>query len=139
MKIKLIIIGLFFSITARASDINIFNLQVRKAYTDGATTTIYFDINNNSDEINYLLDAEIINCPTCKVTINKTVIEKNVARIITINRLAIPANSSINLAQKRIYMVIKNLGLARKPHRIKLIFQDQEVILDLFLVSTLSK
>ena len=119
-----------FAFSAQAADINIHNLYVWPALDKKHPTTFYFDIKNNSNNIDYLIGAEIIDHPEVNISINKTVIEQNIARIIYIDQLAIPANSEIKLAPIGIYLICKNFPSEIKDLKMKLIFKKQVIIIN---------
>ena len=114
---------IFFALPAAAGSLTISDLSIRL----GKNSSVYFTINNISNNIDYLIGAELIGHPEVIVTINKTVIEKGVARIITINKLAIPANYSVKLEPIGIYLVIKNLerkNLNKQGYKVKFFFKE---------------
>ena len=115
-----ILLSLFFTIVKADEDIVIHDLIIKQAINQNHLTTIYLNIDNSSDELDYLLAVRVIDYPDAVVTINKTVIEKNVARVIKIDRLALPAHSTVKLAPLGIYIVINNLPAKERNIPIKL-------------------
>lgn len=86
------------------------DLRIMQAKGNNYPAVVYLTLENDCDNLEYLLGIEVIDHPESKSIISKTVIEKNVARIIKIDRLAIPDHSKINLAPIGIYIVIHNLN-----------------------------
>jgi len=107
---KLVLVVLLFisSISLASENIEINNINSRY-FKNNSTLVIYCNFINKADKLDYLLNLEIIDHPEAIATINKTVIEQNIARIIKIDRLAIPAHSTVNLNPLGIYIVIHNL------------------------------
>lgn len=128
-NLLIIFIALLFSCLVKADDnLKIHDLIIKQAIDSNHPATIYLNIENLGNKLDYLLAVEIADHPEAIVTINKTVIEQNVARIIKIDRLTIPAESTINLAPLGIYLVARNLP-ATQSIKIKFIFSNaQEVI-----------
>lgn len=93
----------FFSRAIIIDDVSI--MQAEGNYP----AVVYLSLENDIDSLEYLMGVEVVNHPESKAIISKTVIEKNVARIIKIDRLAIPDYSKIQLAPIGIYIVIHNL------------------------------
>ncbi len=109
-SIKKRIISLFIILLPFISKgVDISNINIRSSIKQNYPTTIYLNIENDSNQLDYLLNIEVMEQPQSSATINKTVIEQNVARIIKIDRLAIPAHSKIKLAPLGIYIVINKL------------------------------
>jgi copper(I)-binding protein len=123
LLIILIILIPFF-----VSALGVNNLQIRRAAGEGYPTTMYLDIENDSDQLDYLLGVEIVDHPESKAIINKTVIEQGIAKIVKIDRLIIPADSKIKLSPLGIYIVVSDLTRDQKDIRIKFIFKSAEVI-----------
>lgn len=105
----LISLLVFFASTALA-EIKISDEFVRIGYKEDYPTTIYLKLHNIGNQLDYLLGAQVINNQNANVTINKTVIEKGVVRIIRINQLTLPANSIVELAPQGIYLVVRNIN-----------------------------
>jgi copper(I)-binding protein len=120
---RLILILLFLPFLAQADNIIIRDMQVRKAISPNHPTTIYLTIDNLANEIDYLLEVEVNGLPA---TIRKTVIEKNIARIIKIDRLGLPAKSTVFLAPMGIYIVVNDP--VSEPVSLKLFFHNAGVI-----------
>jgi copper(I)-binding protein len=120
---RLILILLFLPFFANAENIIIHDINVRKAISPKHPTTIYLSIDNLASEIDYLLEVEVNGFPA---TIRKTVIEKNIARIIKIDRLGLPAKSTVFLVPMGIYIVV-NYSVP-DPIRLKLTFNNAGVI-----------
>lgn len=121
----------FISSSAIAEDLSIKNVHIRSAIEDGYLTTLYLSIENKSNEIDYLIGAEIMDYPDLVVSINKTVIEKTIVRIINIDRLAIPPQSTVTLAPLGIYIVIKKLplkALKSRPLEMRFFFKNKGII-----------
>ena len=126
----LAIILIYFPFFAYAENIKIHNVQIRPALQKGFPTTVYLSIDNLTNEIDSLLKVEVHG--STGTSINKTVIERGVARIIKIDRLTIPAHSTVNLAPFGIYIVVQGLSpeFAKETSmNIKLIFNNAGVIL----------
>ena len=120
-RYKLLILFLFaFPLSSSALDITLKAVKVRFALAENYPTSIYFSIENSSNQIDYLVDAKILDCPSCKVKINKTIFEKSIARIINLDRIALPSKSKVNSEDFRIYISVD--GLKSKNFRMKLIF-----------------
>lgn len=127
MKKFILFIYIFLALPVIASDLTISDLSIRW----GKNSSVYFTINNLTNNMDYLIGAEVVGHPEAIVSINKTVIEKHIARIIKINKLAIPPHYSVKLAPIGIYLVIKNLDQKNsnpKDHKIKLFFEEAESI-----------
>lgn len=107
---------LFISSFSKAEIIEIQNVTFRKTKD---SVTIYMDIYNNSNEIFYLIGKHL----DYSFKIYKTVIDNNIAKIINIDRLIIPANSKINLMPLGIYLVVKDFKLEQNLP-IYLLFQN---------------
>ena len=123
MKKKLIsIFIILFPIIAKAS-LSVNDINIRPALKANYPTTIYLAIDNDTNQLDYLLSVEIMDQQNSTATINKTVIEKNVARIIKIDRLAIPPNSKIDLAPFGIYIVANNFYKA-ETIKIRFVFKN---------------
>lgn len=123
MKKFILFSYIFLALPVIASDLTISDLSIRW----GKNSAIYLTINNLANKMDYLIGAEVIGHPEAIVSINKTVIEKHIARIIKINKLAIPPNYSVKLAPIGIYLVIKNLEQKNSNpgnNKIKLSFQE---------------
>lgn len=132
MKFIACIFIYFISYSVFAEDLSIKNVKIRPAIEDVASATIYLSIENKSNQIKYLLGAQVIGYPNSIVNINKTVIEKTISRIIKIDRLAIPSQSTINLLPLGIYMVIKKIPLEvykSKTIDIRFIFENNEIVM----------
>lgn len=118
---KLLILFLFaFPSLAFALEIKVKEVKVRFALAENYPTSIYFSIENSGNNLDYLVDGKILDCPNCKTQINKTVFEKSIARIIKLDRIALPAKSNMNSEDFRIYISVD--GLKSKKFRIKFIF-----------------
>ena len=122
-KILLLLSYILLALSALADDLTISDLSIRW----GKNSAIYLTFNNVSNNIDYLMGAEVVGHPEAIVSINKTVIEKHIARIITINKLAIPAKYSVKLAPMEIYLVIKNLekkSVTQENYKIRFFFKE---------------
>jgi copper(I)-binding protein len=120
-----ILLSLFFTIVKADENIVIRDLVVKPAINQNHLTTIYLNIDNLSNQLDYLLAVSVVDHPDAIVTINKTVIEKNVARVIKIDRLALPGHSTVNLAPIGIYIVINSQTeklFVHKPVKLEFIF-----------------
>ena len=127
--IRFIFILLILPCFAHGKSINIENITVKPALAEGYSTSIYLDITNEKSTLDYLTKVEIIGHPEAKARINKTVIDKNIARIINIDRLIIPANSKVKLAPIGIFIRVTNLPFnISKNLKIKLSFMNEEAI-----------
>ena len=129
MKILLLLFSLLTSSLSFAQDIIISDLKTRPALQAGYPTTIYLNIENTSDQLDYLTDVKIIGYPNAIVTINKTVIEKNVARVIHIDRLAIPQHSKVSLSPRGIYIVATKLPVITN-YTISHVIPDENEVFD---------
>ena len=114
MKNLLPLFSLFISSLSLAQDIIISDVKIRPALQASHPTTIYLNIENISDQLDYLSEVKIIGYPDAIASINKTVIEKNVARVIHIDRLAIPPHSKISFAPGGIYIIATNLSAIKE-------------------------
>ena len=71
------------------------------------------------------MSAKIIDHPNSLVQIRKTVIEKNIVRIIKIDRLIIPAHSTVTLDPIGIYLVATGpLYFETKPLKLEFRFEN---------------
>lgn len=108
-----------------AASINIENVQVREPFKPGAPLTIYLDIANNTDQLDYLIGAQMVT----KANINKSIIEKGIAKTIQINRLAIPANTKVSMSPLGIYVVSYDY---QNNNKLQLFFENSgEVIINI--------
>ena len=57
--------------------VNVTDIKIKPALMAGYPTTVYFSLENDSDQLDYLLEVKSINFPSSKITIHKTIIEKN--------------------------------------------------------------
>lgn len=106
------------------------DVRIMQATGNNYPAVVYLSLDNDSDNLEYLMGVEVIDYPKSKAIISKTVIEKNVARIIKIDRLAIPDYSKIHLAPIGIYIVIHNLD-SSSPIDLKFNFKNAgEVIVN---------
>lgn len=106
------------------------DVRIMQATGNNYPAVVYLSLENDSDDLEYLMGVEVIGHPESKAIISKTVIEKNVARIIKIDRLAIPDSSKINLTPIGIYIVIHNLN-SSSPIDLKFNFKNSgEVIVN---------
>lgn len=92
------------------AEVKISDVSIRKGPKSDYPVTIYLKIHNTGEKLDYLLGAQIIESESSIVSVNKTVIERGVARIIRINQLALPAKSIINLSPQGIYLVARNIN-----------------------------
>lgn len=129
MKNLLIIFLLFYSsIVKSEGSLTASVTSIRLAIDDNHLTTIYFNIINQTKELEYLVNAEIVDYPEAKLSINKTVIDAGVARIIKIENLIIPSKSTISLKSLRIFLAVKNYPKATKNCKIKFNFTKGQSI-----------
>ncbi|MCT4634946.1 MAG: copper chaperone PCu(A)C [Rickettsiales bacterium] len=106
------------------------DVRIMQAEGNNYPAVVYLSLENDSDNLEYLVGVEVIDHPESKAIISKTVIEKNVARIIKIDRLAIPDYSKISLDPIGIYIVIHNLD-SSSPIDLKFTFKNAgEVIVN---------
>ncbi len=106
------------------------DVRIMQAEGNNYPAVVYLSLENDSDNLEYLVGVEVIDHPESKAIISKTVIEKNVARIIKIDRLAIPDYSKISLSPIGIYIVIHNLD-SSSPIDLKFTFKNSgEVIVN---------
>lgn len=132
MKFVLALILIFSSYANASSQIVISNLQVTKALDKHHPTTIYFVIENLTNEIDYLTKVDFIDFPKSETIINKTIIEQNRASIIKINRLSLPPKFKLDLKEIKTYLVVKNLSpesFLKKELKIKFNFLKSPAIL----------
>lgn len=134
MKLIILVCSFIFFVSGSviAEDLSIKNVHIRSAIEDGYLTTLYLSIENKSNEIDYLIGAEIIDYPDLVVSVNKTVIEKTIVRIINIDRLAIPPKTTVTLAPLGIYIVIKKLPLKvlkSRPLEMRFFFKNKGIVL----------
>lgn len=138
LKMKLLAISLLFSFQAEAIIID--NLRIRPAVSNGYLTSFYFDLTNSSDSLDYLLKVELVDHQESDFRISKTVIEKGIARVIKIDRLAIPSYTKVNLEPTGIYVVLNNLSpqfIEEKRAKIKFTFTYAgEIINEIPLIKT---
>lgn len=130
LKNVLLIILLFSANAFSIETININNITFKKINDE--SIVLYAEIQNLSDKVEYLLDVEAKGFSEGKI--QKTVHEDNVARVIKIDRLAIPANSTIFLKPKGVYILINNLPKSPsifKDIKIKFKFANFAIIEDL--------
>jgi len=131
--IKKIIFFLFFPYIAYADDLKISNINMRSPAGDNYPASIYLNIDNQSDKLYYLLGIEILDHPNTQAKISKTVIEKTIARVITIDRLVIPSKMQVKLSPLGIFIMVKNLPKINSPKplelKIKFIFNDNIVLI----------
>lgn len=121
MRIFIISFLIILSIANQSYAIKIDHLKIRPALKPGHLTSFYLNIENDNAELDYLLSVKIIDQPNTEVQIRKTVIEKNIARIIKIDRLIIPAHTTVNLAPLGIYLISTG-DLNNKTKTLKLEF-----------------
>ena len=98
------------------------DIEVRSALAEGYPTSIYFIIENKGEILDYLMSVELIDYPKIKTTINKSIFEKKIARIIEINRLALPANTMVTSHPLHIYIIATGIPPATKKLNLKFIF-----------------
>jgi len=124
---------LFFPYIAYADDLKISNINMRSPAGDNYPASIYLNIDNQSDKLYYLLGIEILDHPNTQAKISKTVIEKTIARVITIDRLVIPSKMQVKLSPLGIFIMVKNLPKINSPKplelKIKFIFNDNIVLI----------
>ncbi len=131
MKLLYFFIIIFLSFTTLAETLKISNVKIITAFKYTYPSTVYLTIENSSNELDYLIGAELLEHPKAYITINKTVVEKKIARIININQLAIPANSTVTLSPLGIYLIIKNLdpnSFNKHDYKIKFFFKKTGTI-----------
>lgn len=104
MKIFLIFFTIFPFISY-ADDSIISNLKIKSKIN---TITYYFDLHNNNAYTDYLLKLEITKPFYQELKIHKTVIEKNIVKIININQLALPAKTKIKFSPNGIFIIGKS-------------------------------
>lgn len=128
---NIVLIILLFSANAFATEaININNITFRKINEE--SIVLYAEIQNLSDNVEYLLNVEAQGFSEGKI--QKTVHEDNVARVIKIDRLTIPANSTVFLQPKGVYILLNNLPRSLsifKTIKIKFKFANLEIIEEL--------
>ena len=106
--------------------VNVTDIKIKPALMAGYPTTVYFSLENDSDQLDYLLEVKSINFPSSKITIHKTIIEKNIARIIQIDRLSIPAHTKLNSLPLKIYLVIEEIPTDARDLKLKFIFANEK-------------
>lgn len=128
---------LLFSLLCKANENVAINHLYSKYIGDKNNSLVIYGVMNNiSNQLDYLLGLEVVGHPEIEVTINKTVIEQNVARIIKIDRLAIPAESSVSLTPLGIYLVTTKFPeelLKVGKIKIKFIFSQYAIIKEILL------
>jgi copper(I)-binding protein len=130
---KKFLLLLFIPYLSLATSINVENIQVREPFKPNSPLTIYLDIVNNADQLDYLIGAEIIAPAGPAIpkngAINKSIIDKAIAKTIQINRLVIPANTKVSLAPLGIYIASYDY---QKNSKLKLVFENhEEAIIDI--------
>ena len=109
--------------------IEITDIETRQSPLDQNPITVYFTIENTGIDLDYLYKVIINNQPNSIVKINKTVIEKGVARVINIDRLGLPPAIKFNSKRLRIYLVIEGLPSNIKDFELKFIFANNKPII----------
>lgn len=130
LKNIFLIILLFSANSFGIEAININNITFKKINDE--SIVLYAEIQNSSDNVEYLLSVEAQGFSEGKI--QKTVHEDNVARIIKIDRLTIPANSTVFLKPKGVYVLLNNLPKSPsifKDIKIKFNFANLAIIEDL--------
>ncbi len=118
-------IFLIVLLAASSQAIKIDHLSYRSALTADYSTSFYLEIENDSNQLDYLLEVKIIDQPNLLIQIRKTVIEKNIARIIKIDRLIVPAHSTVSLSPLGIYIVATGpLFFQENPLKLEFIFEN---------------
>lgn len=136
LKPLVLFLLLLSSLCSADDHIEISNLSIKFFHNKNSSVTIYGDITNPNEQLDYLLNIEVIDHPEAIVTINKTVIEQNIARIIQIDRLAIPAHTTVNLKPLGIYLIMNHLSkevFQTNNFKVKFIFAQTEIIKEISL------
>lgn len=92
-------------IESQNNSIEISNLKVRCKEDH---STYYFDLHNNSEFTDYLMKIEIIKPFQQDLKIHKTVIDKNIVKIINLSQVALPAKTTIKFFSNRIFALGKS-------------------------------
>jgi copper(I)-binding protein len=109
----------FLPVASLANNISVSNVS----FTQQA---IYLSLENSSDITDYLLQVEV---NQKQAFIEKTIVEKNIAHIIRINRLVIPAKTIVELKPLGIYIAVKDLYKMQDRVNLKLTFNNHYKIL----------
>lgn len=123
VKIFMSCMFMIMSIDCYANEkILLHNVEIRSALSLGYPTSIYFTLENKGDELDYLMSVVLVDYPEIKTTINKSIFEKKIVRIIKIDRLALPAHSNLNSHPLHIYIMAEGLPVYTKSLKLKFIF-----------------
>ncbi len=110
------------------AETNITSIKIRPSLQLNYPTTAYFSLENNSNEPDYLLEVKLVSYPNSKVTLNKTVIENNIAHIIKIDRLSIPALMKLSSEEIKVYLVIESAPIKLNKIEFEFIFASGKKI-----------
>ncbi len=116
---------LLFPIIVSAIEVKDIRLE---NYRIDSPSAAYLTIENDSDKVDYLLGVEIVNQPNAKAVVYKSVLDQGVARNAKIDRLAIPANSKVELNPLGIYIVLYGLEKNKEPIELKFHFSSGNVL-----------
>jgi len=106
------------------------NAWVREAPPMSKTTAAYLQLHNHTQETVNLLKAE--SPQFNKVEIHNTIIENNVAKMIPIEKLEIPAGKMVELKPKALHIMLIEAKSGVSPKMgemvdVKLFFSNQQV------------
>ena len=106
------------------------NAWVREAPPMSKTTAAYLQLHNHTQETVNLLKAE--SSQFNKVEIHNTIIENNVAKMIPIEKLEIPAGKMVELKPKALHIMLIEAKSGVSPKMgemvdVKLFFSNQQV------------
>jgi copper(I)-binding protein len=99
--------------SAKLNDIVINNIWARPTMGEVYNTAVYMDIKNNSSAHDILTKATTD--VTDKVEIHKTVHENGVSKMLSVDKLSIPANAEINLVPGGIHIMLFKVKYPLKP------------------------
>lgn len=118
------------SLNAFAGDIMVKDAWVREAPPTSKTTAAYLQLHNHTKENINLLKAE--SPQFNKVEIHNTIIENNVAKMVEIDKLEIPAGKMVELKPKGLHIMLIEAKSGVSPKEgetvdVKLSFSNQQV------------
>lgn len=97
-----------FNISAdEKKDIKIYNLHIQPNFAKLNFLTLYLTIENNTNKTDFLLKITSNFAKYCKI--QKTIIENNIASVVAIEKISIPAKSKISFDPGSIHIYIKDL------------------------------
>ncbi|MEY3221129.1 MAG: hypothetical protein RIT27_2486 [Pseudomonadota bacterium] len=113
-----------------AQPVTVQDAWVREAPPTSKTTAVYMKLHNSTAETLALLSAE--SPQFNKVEIHNTIIENNVAKMIPVEKLEIPAHQMVELKPKGLHIMLIEAKSGTSPTsndmvEIKLHFSNQQV------------